>query len=206
MILFIFEKYYPAKYNRTGQIGNPKKLMQMKEENINRLNSLFSNLKSEEQKLKESLEKQKSEDDLFIEGFKTLCKNFIDPKMQEFRRMLRENGFGCKISFNEEIKNGLGINSQTNIKLQISRNVDSNFYANDKFPHIMFVADKNLKRIVVHQDTIFQNGIAQEVTWHKDSRASQLRFTDGDGKNVALNRGKTWITAIPNGSGSISWQ
>jgi|GEM_PF-803492 len=159
MILFIFEKYYPAKYNRTGQIGNPKKLMQMKEENINRLNSLFSNLKSEEQKLKESLEKQKSEDDLFIEGFKTLCKNFIDPKMQEFRRMLRENGFGCKISFNEEIKNGLGINSQTNIKLQISRNVDSNFYANDKFPHIMFVADKNLKRIVVHQDTIFQNGI-----------------------------------------------
>jgi len=133
--------------------------MQMKEENINRLNSLFLNLKSEEQKLKESLEKQKSEDDLFLEGFKTLCKNFIDPKMQEFRRMLRENGFGCKISFNEEIKNGLGINSQTNIKLQISRNVDSNFYANDKFPHIMFVADKNLKRIVVHQDTIFQNGI-----------------------------------------------
>ena len=130
----------------------------MKEENINKLNSLFSNLKSEEQKLKESLEKKKSEDDLFIEGFKTLCKNFIDPKMQEFRRMLRQNGFGCKVSFNEEIKNGLGINSQTNIKLQISRNVDSNFYANDKFPHIMFVADKNLKRIVVHQDTIFQNG------------------------------------------------
>ena len=130
----------------------------MKEENVNKLNSLFSNLKSEDQKLKESLEKKKSEDDLFIEGFKTLCKNFIDPKMQEFRRMLRQNGFGCKVSFNEEIKNGLGINSQTNIKLQISRNVDSNFYANDKFPHIMFIADKNLKRIVVHQDTIFQNG------------------------------------------------
>ncbi|WP_312076812.1 hypothetical protein [Chryseobacterium sp.] len=78
--------------------------------------------------------------------------------MQEFRRMLRENGFGCKISFNEEVKNGLGINAQTNIKLQISRHVDSNFYANDKFPHIMFVADKNLKRIVIHQDNIFQNG------------------------------------------------
>lgn len=130
----------------------------MKEESINKLNGLFSNLKTEEQKLKESLEKQKSEDDLFIEGFKTLCKNFIDPKMQEFRRMLRQNGFGGKITFSEENKTGLGINSQTNIKLQISRNVDSNFYANDKFPHIMFVADKNLKRICVHQDTIFQNG------------------------------------------------
>lgn len=130
----------------------------MKEENINKLNSLFSNLKTEEQKLKESLEKKKSEDDLFIEGFRNICKTYIDPKMQEFRRMLRENGFGCKISFNEEVKNGLGVNSQTNIKLQISRNVDSNFYANDKFPHIMFVADKNLKRIGIHQDTIFQNG------------------------------------------------
>ncbi len=130
----------------------------MKEENINKLNALFSNLKTEEQKLQESLAKKKSEEDLFIEGFRTLCKNLIEPKMQEFRRMLRENGFGCKVAFNEENKNGLGINSQTNIKLQISRNLESNFYANDKFPHIMFVADKNLKRISIHQDTIFQNG------------------------------------------------
>lgn len=130
----------------------------MKEENINKLNTLFSNLKTEDEKLKESLAKKKSEEDLFIEAFKTLCKNLIEPKMQEFRRMLRENGYGCKVAFNEENKNGIGINHQSNIKLQISRNVESNFYANDKFPHIMFVADKNLKRIGVHQDTIFQNG------------------------------------------------
>lgn len=130
----------------------------MKEENLNKLNSLFSNLKTEEQKLKESQEKQKSEEDLFIEGFKTLCKNLIDPKMQEFRRMLRQNGYGCKISLNEESKNATGINGQTNIKLQIARNVDSNFYTNNKFPHIMFIADKFYKKIGVHQDTIFQNG------------------------------------------------
>lgn len=130
----------------------------MKEENINKLNTLFSNLKTEEEKLKESLEKKKSEEDLFIEGFKNLCKNFIDPKMQEFRRMLRENGFGCKITFSEEQKSGSGIHSQCHIRLQISRNVNSNFYANDKFPHIMFTADKNLKRIGIHLDTIFQNG------------------------------------------------
>lgn len=29
--------------------------------------------------------------------------------MQEFRKMLRENSFGCKISFTEEIKKGLAI-------------------------------------------------------------------------------------------------
>ncbi len=130
----------------------------MKEENINKLNSLFSNLKSEEQKLKESQEKQKSEEDLFVEGFKILCKNLIDPKMQEFRRMLRQNGFGCKITINEESKSGTGISAQPNIKLQISRNVDSNFYTNNKFPHIMLTADKYYKKIGIHQDTIFQNG------------------------------------------------
>jgi hypothetical protein len=53
---------------------------------------------------------------------------------------------------------------------------------------------------------IFENGTVQEVTWHKDSRAGQLYFTDASGKSVSLNRGKTWITAIPNGSGNVSWQ
>lgn len=130
----------------------------MKEENLNKLNSLFSNLRTEEQKLKESQEKKKSEEDLFIEGFKILCKNLIDPKMQEFRKILRQNGYGCKISMNEESKTGTGINAQTNIKLQIARNVDSNFYTNNKFPHIMFTADKNYKKIGIHLDTIFQNG------------------------------------------------
>jgi len=130
----------------------------MKEESINRLNHVFYNLKTEEEKLRDSLARKKSEEDLFLEGFRTLCKNFIDPKMQEFRRMLKENKFGSKISFAEETANGLGILAQPHIKFQISRNVDSNFYANDKFPHIMFVADKNLKRIGIHLDTIFQNG------------------------------------------------
>lgn len=51
----------------------------MKEENISRLNHLFHNLKTEEQKLKEGMEKKKSEEDLFIEDFRMLCKNIIDP-------------------------------------------------------------------------------------------------------------------------------
>jgi len=130
----------------------------MKEESIDRLNNLFYNLKTEEEKLQHRLAKKKSEEELFMEGFRMLCKSFIDPKMQEFRRMLKENKFGSKISIIEELPNGTGILSQPHIKLQISRNVDSSFYANDKFPHVLFVADKNLKRIGIHLDTIFQNG------------------------------------------------
>lgn len=54
--------------------------------------------------------------------------------------------------------------------------------------------------------TIFQNGVAQEVTWNKASRAAQITFTDANGKDVPLLRGQTWISAVPNGSGSVAWQ
>jgi hypothetical protein len=54
--------------------------------------------------------------------------------------------------------------------------------------------------------TIFQNGTAQDVTWTKPDRASQITFTDAAGKPVSLVRGQTWISAVPNGSGSVSWQ
>src|SRR5690606_29580293 len=57
------------------------------------------------------------------------------------------------------------------------------------------------------QAVIFQNGTAQNVTWHKATRASQIKFTDSKtGKDVPLTRGQTWIAAIPNNSGSVSWQ
>ncbi len=56
------------------------------------------------------------------------------------------------------------------------------------------------------QAVVFQNGTAQDVTWHKPSREAQLSFTDAEGKPVALARGQTWISAVPNGTGSVSWQ
>ncbi len=53
---------------------------------------------------------------------------------------------------------------------------------------------------------IFQDGVAQEVTWSKASRSEQLTFTAIDGTPVDLARGQTWITAIPAGQGNVSWQ
>jgi len=53
---------------------------------------------------------------------------------------------------------------------------------------------------------IFQNGAAQTATWHKTDRASQLTFTDAAGKDIPLNRGQTWLTAIPTSGGNVSWQ
>lgn len=53
---------------------------------------------------------------------------------------------------------------------------------------------------------VFQDGIATHGTWHKADAATQLSFTDDAGKPIALNRGQTWVTAVPNGSGGVSWQ
>jgi len=43
---------------------------------------------------------------------------------------------------------------------------------------------------------IFQDGIVYDTTWHKDSRAGQITFTDAAGAPVGLNPGQTWFTVI----------
>lgn len=54
---------------------------------------------------------------------------------------------------------------------------------------------------------IFQNGLAIEAVWNKSSQTSQISFTDSEGNDIALVRGQTWITAIPNnGEGNATWQ
>ena len=53
---------------------------------------------------------------------------------------------------------------------------------------------------------IFQNGVALAATWHKADRTTQLSFTDSEGKDIPLVRGQTWISAIPNGTGDVTWQ
>jgi hypothetical protein len=54
---------------------------------------------------------------------------------------------------------------------------------------------------------IFQNGVVTEGNWSKKDRGSQILFTDSTGKEIPLNRGQTWITAVPaNQGGKVTWQ
>jgi len=53
---------------------------------------------------------------------------------------------------------------------------------------------------------IFQNGLATNATWHKASKAEQITFTDEAGKDIPLIRGQTWISAVPNDGGDVTWQ
>lgn len=52
---------------------------------------------------------------------------------------------------------------------------------------------------------IFQNGTYTHGGWKKADAKSQIEFIGDDGKPVALNRGQTWITAVPQGN-NVSWQ
>lgn len=54
---------------------------------------------------------------------------------------------------------------------------------------------------------IFQNGTEQNATWTKKDNGSQIKFVDKDGKEIPLNRGQTWITAVPvNRGGGVTWK
>lgn len=54
---------------------------------------------------------------------------------------------------------------------------------------------------------IFQNGTVIEGTWKKDGRKEPLQLLDTSGKPIKLQRGQTWVAAVPiNDGGSVSWQ
>lgn len=53
---------------------------------------------------------------------------------------------------------------------------------------------------------IFQNGTIIPATWSKTNDTAPLKLTDDTGKEIALNRGQTWIAAFTPGRGGISWQ
>jgi len=65
---------------------------------------------------------------------------------------------------------------------------------------------QNIQAIGSGTAYIFQDGTVQQVTWRKPSATQQITFTDDAGADVALARGQTWITAVPNGSGGVTWR
>lgn len=64
---------------------------------------------------------------------------------------------------------------------------------------------EQMKTVGIGQGYVFQNGTVQKVTWKKASPKSQLHFLGSDGKDVPLEAGQTWITAIATDR-SVTWQ
>lgn len=53
---------------------------------------------------------------------------------------------------------------------------------------------------------IFQDGTVTEGQWQKPSQKEQVSFTDPNGNPIKLNRGQTWLSVVPEGTGGASWQ
>lgn len=53
---------------------------------------------------------------------------------------------------------------------------------------------------------IFQNGTVINGTWSKSGTFDQLKFSDEAGNELKLVRGQTWISAVPNDGGRVTWQ
>lgn len=52
---------------------------------------------------------------------------------------------------------------------------------------------------------VFQDGIVTQAVWQRPDVKDQITFVDTSGKPLVLNRGKTWITAMPAGRNPV-WQ
>lgn len=68
-------------------------------------------------------------------------------------------------------------------------------------------ADKHSQYGVIGsgQAVIFQDGTVSEATWSKADTTAPLKFTDAAGKDIALNPGQTWVTAL-SGIDRLSYQ
>ena len=47
---------------------------------------------------------------------------------------------------------------------------------------------------------LFTNGQATEINWSKKTRESEIVFTDSKNKDIALTRGKIWVSIVPTGN------
>lgn len=52
---------------------------------------------------------------------------------------------------------------------------------------------------------IFQDGTVTPITWEKKTKKTPLSFRDTTGTTIALNRGQTWIAAVPNYM-EVTWE
>lgn len=129
----------------------------MNEENEKKLNSIFSAFKAENEKSLKEKELKTNIEDKFVNDFKKLVKNVIEPKMEDFKMKLEQNEFAAKITYFDGDESGRGNSIYPRIQMQISKNKDSKF-TDTRLPHIEFVGNKMYQKIGIHESTITLNG------------------------------------------------
>ncbi len=52
---------------------------------------------------------------------------------------------------------------------------------------------------------IFQNGTVITGKWKREDANAEMKFYDGDGNIIKLNRGQVWISLYPSNTGNVGW-
>jgi len=95
----------------------------------------------------------------------------------------------------------LNTNEQLTTKnLIVMYSVESN--ANDGYPnnaHLVYGLIGKGKAV------LFQNGMAEKITWEKKTRTSRTKYLDGEGKEIEFLPGSIWISNIPVGNETLTY-
>ena len=130
----------------------------MNKETIHKLTSIFDEEKSIQAQKENIFEQTRLEQENFLHAFQLLCNKVIRPKMQEFKEILSQNGCSSFIrSTNEDLTEN-GFNSQCNISLEVFADSNESPDGRDKFPHVMFIANKAYCNMIIHESTISPKG------------------------------------------------
>ncbi|MEI7689719.1 MAG: DUF3048 domain-containing protein [Candidatus Saccharibacteria bacterium] len=89
---------------------------------------------------------------------------------------------------------------------QITPSVVIAMYVNESTIPVEEGYEESIGTINSGKAVIFQNGTAITGTWTKTSQKGQISFKDAAGIEIPLVRGQTWIAAVPNGDGAVTWQ
>lgn len=81
-------------------------------------------------------------------------------------------------------------NKQVTCTNIIFQNVDSSIYDGTAYLNIPTTGSGAGK--------FFTRGKMIDITWHKDSDTAETKYYDGDGNEIVLNQGRTWILFIQN--------
>lgn len=65
---------------------------------------------------------------------------------------------------------------------------------------VIKLESRNIRATGSGEALVFKDGNVQTVRWKLSSHKDRIKFTDAQGKEVPLNRGGTWISAIPTTS------
>lgn len=126
----------------------------MNKETIHKLTSIFDEENSIQAQKENIFEQTRLKQENFLQAFQLLCDRIISPKMQEFKKILSQNGCSSFIcSTNEDLTKN-GFNSQCNIRLEVFADSSESPDGKDRFPHVMFIANKTYCNMIIHESTI----------------------------------------------------